>query len=222
VIAGPDGVDPFVAPVPLGDERAVDLGALRVAYHADNGGASPTPETAAAVRAAAAALSERGARVTEALPPDAGSSKALWVRLMTADGGAGVRDLLTRLGTQEIHPLVQWTQEREAISSADLARALAQWNDLRRRNLAFLEGFDAIVCPVTPGPAPRHDEPTAYDYTYHYNLLGWPAAVVRCTSSPEGLPIGLQVVAAPWREDVAVAAARVLEEVFGGWKRVQT
>jgi amidase len=219
VIAGPDGVDPFVAPVPLGDEAAVDVGALRVATYADNGVTPSTAETAAAVRAAAAALRERGARISEALPPQAQTSKALWVRLMTADGGAGVRDLLARLGTQQIHPLVQWTQEGEAISSADMARATAQWNELRRLNLAFLEDFDVIVCPVTNGAAPRHDEPTRFDYTYHYNLLGWPAAVVRCGTSPQGLPIGLQVVAAPWREEVAVAAARVLEEAFGGWKR---
>jgi amidase len=42
--------------------------------------------------------------------------------------------------------------------------------------------------------------------------------VVRCGTSPEGLPIGVQIAAQPWREDVALAVARHLESVFGGWQ----
>jgi amidase len=44
-----------------------------------------------------------------------------------------------------------------------------------------------------------------------HNLTGWPAAVVRCGTSKTGLPIGVQIAANPWREDVALAIARVLE-----------
>jgi amidase len=44
-----------------------------------------------------------------------------------------------------------------------------------------------------------------------HNLTGWPAAVVRCGTSRTGLPIGVQIAANPWREDVALAIARVLE-----------
>jgi amidase len=50
------------------------------------------------------------------------------------------------------------------------------------------------------------------------NLLGWPVAVMRCAASPEGLPIGLQIVARPWREDVALAIARFVEHTFRGWR----
>jgi len=41
--------------------------------------------------------------------------------------------------------------------------------------------------------------------------------VVRCGVSADGLPIAVQVVARPWREDVALAVALHLEEAFGGW-----
>jgi amidase len=190
VIARPDWRDPFVVPMPLGDDRAVAIGELRVAFYTDNGLTAATPETVAAVRSAVAALADRGAAVTEARPPDTEASKTLWVELMTVDGGAGVRDLLSRLGTERMHPLVAWTQG-EPIPSARLVRSLARWNELRSRNLAFLEEFDAILCPVNSGPATRHDEPTRFDYTYHYNMLGWPVAVVRCGRSPEGLPLGV-------------------------------
>jgi amidase len=41
---------------------------------------------------------------------------------------------------------------------------------------------------------------------------------VRAGTSPDGLPIGVQLVAKPWREDVALAAARVVEAATGGWQ----
>jgi amidase len=41
---------------------------------------------------------------------------------------------------------------------------------------------------------------------------------VRAGVSPEGLPIGVQVVARPWREDVALAVAQIIETTLGGWK----
>ena len=89
--------------------------------------------------------------------------------------------------------------------------------------LRWMAGRDLVVCPVIPGPAIRHGESTApwFDDTYSevHNLTGWPAAVVRAGSSAEGLPIGVQLVAAPWREDVALAAAAAVELASGGWRR---
>ena len=49
-------------------------------------------------------------------------------------------------------------------------------------------------------------------------MCSWPAVVVRAGTSPEGLPCGVQVVAGPWREDVALAAAGAIEEALGGWQ----
>ena len=48
-----------------------------------------------------------------------------------------------------------------------------------------------------------------------------PGVVVRGGTSPEGLPIGIQVVVAPSREDVALAVAERLETTLGGWKPPQ-
>ncbi len=57
-----------------------------------------------------------------------------------------------------------------------------------------------------------------FSYTMTHNLTGWPAAVVRCGTSSTGLPIGVQIAAAPWREDIVLGVAKRLEEVFGGWQ----
>ena len=50
------------------------------------------------------------------------------------------------------------------------------------------------------------------------NLTGWPAAVIRCGQAADGLPIGVQIAAAPWREDLVLAVALLLEREFGGWQ----
>lgn len=53
-------------------------------------------------------------------------------------------------------------------------------------------------------------------YTGIYNSTGWPSAVVRAGTSPEGLPIGIQMLAHPWNEHVSLAAAAALESHTGG------
>jgi hypothetical protein len=80
-----------------------------------------------------------------------------------------------------------------------------------------MEPYDLILCPVFPCPAVRHDKTDSeglwegVSYTTPFSLTGLPAAVVRCASSTEGLPIGVQIVARPWCDHVALAAAAYLE-----------
>ena len=52
-------------------------------------------------------------------------------------------------------------------------------------------------------------------FTQWFNLLGLPAAVVPVTKSPEGLPIGVQVIGRPHEEEVVLEVASVIEEAFG-------
>jgi amidase len=91
--------------------------------------------------------------------------------------------------------------------------------------LRFMENYDAVLSAVAPYPALPHgtsfDEQNrrGFGYAQMYNLTGWPAATVRVGTSPEGLPLGVQVAARPWREDVALALVRHLEQTFGGWKK---
>jgi amidase len=102
---------------------------------------------------------------------------------------------------------------------------LFKWDMFRSTMLSFLEKYDVILCPVHAYPALPHgttfdnDNLAAFTYTQTYNLTGWPGAVVRAGVSPEGLPIGVQVVARPWREDVVLAVAQHIETALGGWQR---
>jgi amidase len=196
VVAGPDGRDGGVPPVALGDPADVDLHGLRVAVQSDNALDPPTDDTAATIDAAADALRTAGATVREARHPHGGHELTLEVWL--SYGGD--------IGGQELYAL------------------LRRWDAFRAAMLAFMDGHDLILCPVFPGPAPRHGAtiaPGQTDPTSHttpHSLTGWPAATVRCGTSAEGLPIGVQLVAAPWREDVALAGALALERDLGGWR----
>jgi amidase len=90
----------------------------------------------------------------------------------------------------------------------------------RSQMFSFMESYDVILCPVNALPAMKHGSEDGQDlrpfsYTMTYNLTGWPGAVVRGGTSPEGLPIGVQIVARPWREDIVLAVARLLESEVG-------
>src|SRR5260370_28605783 len=86
----------------------------------------------------------------------------------------------------------------------------------------FLERYDVLVCPVYIQAALPHGASTqeenfrGFSHTMAYNVAGWPAAVVRCGASASGLPIGVQIVAAPWREDIALAVGARVERAFRG------
>jgi amidase len=209
--------------MPLGDPRAVDLRGLRAAFYTDNQVVTPTPETAAVVRSAAAALADAGLELEEDRPAEATTTTRLWMELAVADGSAWIRRLLEAAGTSQPHPVLEKRfLGREAIPTAEFGALLSRWDRVRSAMLAFMQRYDVILCPVNAYPAMPHDQVyelgTGWSYTRIYNLTGWPAVVVRGGTSPEGLPIGVQIVARPWREDVALAVAGHLETVLGGWR----
>jgi amidase len=221
LISGPDFVDPAILPMPAISPDAVALKSLRVAFHTDNGIATPTPETADTVRRAAKALADAGAVVTEARPAGIEEMFASVFPFYTADGGAAVKRLLKAAGTTETM-LTAFTQARP-LSAEGLDALVTKWYDIRSRMTGFLKDHDVIVCPVNAHAAPALGEQetleflSAFSYTMTYNATGWPAMTVRGGTSPEGLPIGVQVVAHPGREDVALAVGRALEQALGGF-----
>ena len=226
VISGVDGQDAATVPMSLGDPRAVDLRKLRMAFHTDNGIVTPSAEIIAVVKKAAAALAEAGLRVEEARPAGIERTYEIYLGLFTADGGAGVESLLRESGTRRVHPLMQRVldlQHQGARSMAEFAALVGRWDAFRGQMLSFMSNYDALLCPVCSFAGMVHgstyDRLPCFSYTMTSNLTGWPGAVVRGGTTPEGLPIGVQIVTPPWREDVALAIAQVLEDALGGWQR---
>ena len=147
-----------------------------------------------AVTTAARILREAGARVEEKRPESIEESISLTTRF--------------------------W--RRTALTGDEFDDLLLAWDKYRSRMLGFIEEFDAIVCPVYHDAAVPHggiadDDPGVLGtYTFPYSLTGWPVVVVRAGTSHAGLPIGVQVVARPWRED-ALAVARCIEVATQDW-----
>ena len=160
-------------------------------------------------------------------PPD-GASEAteLFFAAAGADGGATMRaDVAAASGRH--HPqfatLLAWGDGKPPPTAASFFQTLGRIHAFRASVREYIGGFDAIVCPVAAGPAPRHGTPPAgippdeyfryegFNYTHVYSLAGLPAAVVPVLDDPEGMPIGVQLVAGPFRDHVALAVAGVLE-----------
>ena len=224
IIAGPDMEDPAIVPAPLGDPALVDIKTLRIATHSNNGLVEPTPETTEAVSRAAAALSEAGASVVEDVPEALKRSTDLYDRLEGIDGRTWVRRMLKKAGTTEVGDLLtKMLAEAKMGSSEQFSKLLEELDEYRSLMLQFMANYDALLVPSISHPAVLHgeshnEEYSDYSHTSAYNLTGWPGAVVRGGTSPEGMPIGVQVVARPWREDVALALAQHLETALGGWQ----
>jgi amidase len=228
IIAGVDWHDPSVVPMPWAEPQAVDTKRLRVAFHTDNGISPPNPDTIAVVVSTAKALSETVMAVEEARPEGIEQTNDLRNALIGADGGARIQELARMVGIKEMHPLLQRRQTKirsKMLSAAEFGLVLERWDDFRSTMLSFFQEYDAILCPVNPNPAFLHGASlenevyNSFSYTRTYNLTGWPSVVVRAGTSAEGLPIGVQVVARPWREDVALAIAQYIETARGGWQR---
>lgn len=223
LIAGPDGRDPSIVPMPLGNLDNIKLKGLRGSFHTDNGIQTPTPETIEAVQRVVARLGEAGVAFVEKRPPGIEETMEISSPLFRGwDGGAWVRLLLERAGT----PVEESTLERylsgKKAGPEVLVRLIDRLDQFRSRMLTFFQPYDLIICPVNAYPAIPHGTFTelyrGFSYTMTYNLTGWPVAVVRVGTSLEGLPLGVQIVAHPWREEVALAVAQYLEGVFGSWQ----
>lgn len=227
LLIGGDGVDPSVIDAPFRDPRPIPLTDLRVAFYTDNGFAPATPQVAQVVRAAARELESACASVEDARPACLADAYDLEMKLIGPDGGDSLRAYLQDAGSDRLHPLLcGWLDKLEPYRTdlRGLGGYWAEWDRYRAEMTAFLRRFDVIVCPAYTQTALPHgasilDENfRGFSYTMAYNVAGWPAAVVRCGESTDGLPIAVQVVARPYREDVALAVALRLEAAFGGWK----
>ena len=101
------------------------------------------------------------------------------------------------------------------------AQKFRRW--YREQVLALFNDVDAIIAPATPSTAPSIGQQTfTLDgvempvranlgiYTQPISFIGLPVVAVPVPLKP--LPIGVQIIAAPWREDIALRIAQALEE----------
>lgn len=140
----------------------------------------------------------------------------IYARLFGADGGDTLDLLMEDCRTASASPQIagSLSQTRPTIDQSEFNHTINLWDNYRSSMLSYFEDFDVLICPVNAETAIGHEveeNMLAYSYTLAYNLTGWPSIVIRCGSDELGMPIGLQIIARPFREDHCFALAGWLE-----------
>ncbi len=229
-LSGQDPLDPVSPPVALRDPGPDELRARAIGYFEDDGLVPVTRETRAAVNDAAHALREAGFRVEPFRPRTLEQLRKLW-RTFFVQCGAMFYEPEIRGKQERLSPIFkEFLSIAEAsgpINATELLNAWAELDVLRARTLEEMSEFSVLLCPAAAIPAFRHDERTwtidgasvnyldAVRYTQWFNALACPAAVVPVGRSPEGLPIGVQIAARPFEDEIALGIAAVVDAAFG-------
>ncbi|MFJ4472443.1 amidase [Streptomyces sp. NPDC089424] len=226
VIGGPDSRDWSGLPpaaTAFTDALAAGVRGLRVAYSPSLGGqVAVRPAVAAAVRRGVQRLAELGAYVEETDPDLTDPVEAfhtLWF--------SGAARVTRRLGPEQRALLDAGLREICArgarYTALDYLAAVDVRMDLGRRMGRFHDTYDLLVTPTLPITAfeagvevPKgsgHRRWTGWTpFTYPFNMTQQPAATVPVGTDGDGLPIGMQLVAARHRDDLVLRAAHALYE----------
>jgi amidase len=227
------------APLSLGDPGAGfahiparDLRGLRVAWSPDLGGLPVDGRVAAAFAAQRAAFEGLGCRVEEATP-DLADADEIFVTL---------RALMYELGHSErldqhrdkLKDTVIWNIEQgRRLTGPQVARAMRLHGALLERVRAFFERFDCLVLPVSQVPPFPIEQPYVTEINgvqlgsylewmrscYWISVTCCPSIAVPAGFTPEGLPVGLQIVGRPRGERELLSVALAYESATQLWRR---
>ena len=209
------------------DEVAIDPGRLRIRVTANNAlGVEVAPECAAAVRAAAAMLSDLGHDVVEADPewPDPGQFLTGFLTVWSTIA-AGLDGL--DVDRMEPHNRANWDMAMATTAIGYTQAQMALQDASRAFTPQFGRDFDVLVTPtmaveppevgsiwagadVDPGAPLLNATPMAA-YTAMFNVTGQPALSLPLHTSPDGLPVGVQFATGPWDEATLLRLGGQLE-----------
>lgn len=242
LIAGPDGESWEVPPVPMLPAPERTLKSCRLLWADDFGSATVGADTKSALARLAAQLDEAGAAVEQrSLDLDFNAVWETWGAMFQAEHGS----TLSAEEEAQFSTAFGGRLDAEAAIYRGFAHALhatmRQYTGIltRRDGLiaeveSHIADFDALLCPVTMGPAFPHcpsGTPIEIDgravpywvalvsYTCPFNVTGHPAVVIPLAHSRNGLPIGLQIVGRRWSDMRLLAVAAAVAQVIGPVQR---
>jgi len=235
-LAGPDPRVPISLAdpgPPFADPLPTELTGLRVAWAPDLGGRVPVdPAITATLEASLGVFTDLGATVEEACPDLRGADEAFGVlRAWLFEAAFGE---LVRRSPDQVKETIRWNAARGAeLTGADVGRAEVAHTKLYERVVAFFERYDVLLAPTTQVlPFPVEVEyPTSVDGREFDDYLGWmrsctlisatgcPALSVPGGFTPDGLPVGLQIVAAPRADRRLLEVGHAFEQATGFGRR---
>jgi len=229
VAQGPDDRDIMSLAPPLDLSEPLDPSAqgLRLALDVDLGCYAVDPEVESLVRSAAAALADAGAEVEEVDVGWTGELADAWLAHWGVYLAAIFGDVLEEYRDRMDPSVVALMDAGLAMGAVDFKRLEFVRTEGWKRLRPILECHDALLCPTMALPPPPADAPEevyyerAVDGVYHgldmtspFNYVSQcPALSVPAGLTHDGLPVGLQIVARRYQDDLALRIGRVLEQV---------
>jgi amidase len=229
-LSGQDPAEPSSPPLSLRTPGLDELRAGAIGFFEDDGLVPVTPETRSAMHAAAEALRSAGFRVEPFRPRTLEQLRKLWWTFFV-QCGAMFYEPEIRGKHEQLSPIfLEFLAIADSVPPLSASRLLNAWAELdllRAKTLEEMQDYPVLLCPVASIPAFRHGERTwqiggqsvayldAVRHTQWFNALAAPAAVVPVGRSPEGLPIGVQIVARPYEDEVALGIGAVVDACFG-------
>ena len=222
--------DPDVAPHRVEPDQPESL---RVAIFDEDGICPVDPAIRAAVRTAGRALEDAGHEVVEERPPNQAEVREVFESVALAEVLALLWPVCEPRESElspQIRRLLARREERD-VDLAIYAGQLAYRLDLERAANAWLETNHIAVCPISATAAfpigtevleidrRQYEEIDLFSMSTYVNAMSLPAAAVPVGRTPDGLPIGVQVIGRRYREMEVLAVARELEQALGGWIR---
>ena len=215
-----DARDPWWVPAPLIGPALPRP--LRVAMTVNCGGAPADPAVVAAVRQAGRWLADAGYVVEEVEPPGMAEAHELWMLIANDEARQFMWPAVERFGDEGVRRSFGWMLAASPVLDhrAHL-QAFARRSTLLRRWQQFLTDYSLVLGPVSGEPPfawgmDVENEATmarvlrAQEPQFAVPVLGLPAVSVP-TGLADGLPMGVQLIAARFREDLVLDAAEVIE-----------
>ena len=240
LIAGPDGVDTACRPMTLGDPDSVNLKTLKVYPMTGPGRVWVHKSVKGAIGNAATALEARGASLHTPDLPLMKHAFDIWAAMLAeistmsysevlAEGGKmnpawELARLWTGFGRHTYAALVLAGTDRLVGLMPKRQARLVQMGLQLQQNLEAMLGTDGVLLfPPYSRPAPRHWlawlTPFDAQVTAIFNVMESPVTQVPVGQDSSGLPLGVQVVGARGMDHLTIAAAKVIENAYGGWQR---
>lgn len=223
VMSGGDARDPWWTPAPLSGPAVTEP--IKVAVTKNPAGAGVDAAVAAGVDKAVQALIDAGYEVEDVEPPLVAEAHAMWFKLATTEINTLVLPMIQPLISEDARHFLQLATDLTPVADmAEYAFTLSDRNRIAREWSLFLAEYPLIVGPVaTSVPfkvgADLEKESLAeivdsLRFLTTMNFLGLPAAVVP-VGVVDGLPQGVQVIGARYREDMCLDAAEAIEQRLG-------
>ena len=229
-LSAQDPLDPVSPPVDLRPISIEDAKAIPIGWFEDDGLTPVTAATRNAVRDAARALERQGFNVRPFRPACLEAARKLWWKFFVQCGAIFYAPTI-RGREDELSPIfrnfLELANSQLPLTAESLLQAWADCDRIRASLLADMRKIPILLTPVCAVPAFRHGEREwridgitvgyldAMRYTQWFNVLASPAAVVPVGSSPDGLPIGVQVAGCPFEDESVLAVAAAIEREFG-------